>query len=145
MPVKSKILVVEQKDSGFLNNFSGHTCTPKMSKFYDLRVLWFGWFLLKLPLNTISFKKQEKNFSFVNEVQAQIDQNSIQTLKLRSRTTNSWVRLSFSGCVLWKTWVVPILKSQLGFWRHSSIDFSWGMVRNFVPLVIQRPSAQIPL
>ena len=39
MPVKSNILVEEQKDLGFLNNFPGHTCTPKMSKFYDLRVL----------------------------------------------------------------------------------------------------------
>ena len=29
-------------------------------------------------LNTISFKKEEKNFSFDNEIQAQIDQNSIQ-------------------------------------------------------------------
>jgi len=37
--VKSKILVVERKDSGFLNNSPGHTCTPKMSKIYDLRVL----------------------------------------------------------------------------------------------------------
>ena len=49
MPVKSKILVVEKKDSGFLNISPGHTCSPKMSKIYDLRVLWFGWFLLKLP------------------------------------------------------------------------------------------------
>ena len=57
-------------------------------------------------------------------------------LKLMSRTTNSWVRLSFSGCVLWKTWVVPILKSQLGFRRHSSIDFSLGMVRDIVQPVI---------
>ena len=26
--VKSKILVVEQKDSGFINNSPGHTCHP---------------------------------------------------------------------------------------------------------------------
>ena len=51
--LKSKILVVEWKDSGFSNNSPGHTCTPKMSKIYDLRVLWFGWFLLKLPMYDI--------------------------------------------------------------------------------------------
>ena len=48
-PLKSNIFAVEQKVSGFSNNSPGHTCTPKKNKIYDLRVLWFDWFLLKLP------------------------------------------------------------------------------------------------
>ena len=49
--VKSKILVLKQKDLGSVNNFPGRTCTPKLSRIYDLRVLWFGWILLKSPRN----------------------------------------------------------------------------------------------
>ena len=42
MAVKSKILVVKQKDSGSVNNFPGFTCTPKISKFYDFEgfMIW---------------------------------------------------------------------------------------------------------